>query len=373
MAETVHAIGLMSGTSYDGVDAALIESDGEALMRPGPAITAPYPADIRGLIREAIAAGPDWNRGAAAPEAITAAAKAITDAHIEAVKALLERAQLDRKAVHVIGFHGQTVLHRPDLKRTEQIGEPQRLATETGIPVVFDLRQEDIAAGGQGAPLVPAFHQALVAGLGLAGEELPVAVVNLGGVGNVTWIGPGEEMLAFDIGPANAPLNDWVERATGAGMDAFGRLAASGKADHARLQEILQHPFYARTPPKSLDRDDFTAALAEGLSLEDGAATLTELAALSAAAAKQHMPVPPTRWIICGGGRLNETMMAGLRRHLNVPVAAAEDVGWRGDFLEAEAFAYLAVRSLRGLPVTFPQTTGVAAPLPGGRLYTPKP
>ncbi len=279
--------------------------------------------------------------------------------------------------IDVIGFHGQTVLHRPDAGETIQIGDGRRLATRTGIAVVEQFRAADVGAGGQGAPFAPLYHAALAREL-----AKPVAIVNIGGVANVTWIGPAEAgserggeapVLAFDTGPGNALIDDWVAARQGLAMDEDGRLAAAGRVDEALLEILLAHPYFAATPPKSLDREDFAGALdtLAPLAAADGAATLSALTARSIAAARAFMPAAPARWLICGGGRRNPVLLAQLADAVAAPVAAVETVGWRGDSLEAEAFAFLAVRSLKRLPLSLPTTTGVAKPLTGGVLRRP--
>jgi anhydro-N-acetylmuramic acid kinase len=270
--------------------------------------------------------------------------------------------------VHCIGFHGHTILHRPETGRTWQIGDSALLARETGIDVVGDLRQADVAAGGQGAPLAPAYHGALAVPL-----EKPLAVVNIGGVANVTWIGRDGALLAFDTGPGNALIDDWVRRHTGAAADFDGRLAKNGSVDETVLAALLKHDYFNRPPPKSLDRDDFDAAPVAALSPADGAATLTAFTAAAVAQAKAVFPEPVVRWLICGGGRHNPALMAALAGRLGAPVAPIEQAGRDGDALEAQAFGYLAVRSLRGLPLSWPTTTGVPAPAPGGQLYPSHP
>src|SRR6185437_4208786 len=234
----------------------------------------------------------------------------------------------------------------------------------TGIDVVCDFRSADFAAGGEGAPLVPLFHQGLASAL-----EKPLAILNVGGVANVTFLGAAGEVVAFDTGPGNAPIDDWALRHTGEALDRDGALARSGRVDEARLAAFLAHPFFARRPPKSLDRDDFPLAAADGLAPADGAATLTAMTAAAVHRGAAHFPAPPLRWLVTGGGRRNPALTAELARRLEAPVAAVEEVGWDGDALEAQAFAYLAVRSLRGLPLSLPSTTGVAAPMTGGRLH----
>lgn len=351
------ALGLMSGTSLDGVDAALVVTDGVAVERLGAALTVPYPAEVRERLRATL--------GGTGPVAEVEAE--ITRIHAEAVARLLAEAGVSAPEVDVIGFHGHTILHRPEERRTWQIGDGALLARLTGIPVVNDFRTNDVAAGGQGAPLVPVFHRALAAGL-----SRPVAVLNLGGVGNVTWIGEDDALLAFDTGPGNALIDDWALAHTGTPVDADGALARKGRADLDRVARFAAHPFFARIPPKSLDRDDFrhfAGGLVEGMDAADGAATLTAFTARAAGLARAHFPKPATRWLVCGGGRHNPAVMAALRAEFNAPVEPVEAVGWDGDALEAQAFAYLAVRSLRGLPLTYPETTGGPAPISGGRYH----
>jgi anhydro-N-acetylmuramic acid kinase len=354
---TMLALGLMSGTSLDGIDAALIVTDGVAVERFGPALTMPYEDAFRDRLRGVLGGVGD----------VAAVERELTLHHAEAVDRLLRANRVHAAEVDVIGFHGHTILHRPAERRTWQIGDGELLARLTGIPVVDDFRSADVAAGGQGAPLVPVFHRAL--GVGIA---RPLAVLNLGGVGNVTWIGEDDSLLAFDTGPGNALIDDWALQHTGRPVDAGGELARSGRVHGAALAEFRRHPFFAARPPKSLDRDDFrhfAAGLVQGMSAADGAATLTAFTAAAAAMARPHFPEPAARWLVCGGGRHNPQVMEALRRELNTPVDAVEAVGWDGDALEAQAFAYLAVRSLRGLPLTFPETTGGPNPCCGGNLH----
>ena len=293
---------------------------------------------------------------------VAAVEQALTEAHAAAVAALVARHRL--ADLDLIGFHGHTILHRPEQGRTWQIGDGARLAALAGCDVVADFRSADVAAGGEGAPFVPLYHRALSGAL-----ERPLAVLNIGGVANVTWIGAGEdEILAFDTGPGNALIDDWMLRHTGRALDQDGAAAARGQVRDAAVQRFLADKYFARRPPKSLDRDDF-APLVSALSLEDGAATLTAMTAAAVAVATRHFPAPARRWVVTGGGRRNPTLMAMLAARLGVPVAPVEDVGWDGDALEAQAFAYLAVRSVEGLPLSLPSTTGAKAPTQGGRLY----
>lgn len=357
-------IGLMSGTSMDGVDAALIETDGERVLGFGPALMVRYTPEQRAVLRAAIAAAMGEGEGST-NAAIAEAEALLTATHATALAKVVEAAGLAAGDIHYAGFHGQTVLHRPAQKLTWQIGDGAALAAASGIDVVFDFRSADVQAGGQGAPLVPLYHQALVAGLR---TELPVAVLNIGGVANVTWVGVEGALLAFDTGPGNAALDDWALQHTGKPIDEDGALALKGQVNRAVLAAMLDNPWFDAAPPKSLDRMDFTNAPVRGLSAENGAATLTAFTAATVAKAARHFPTPATRWLVCGGGRRNPAMMAALAEALGVSVEPVEALGWRGDFLEAEAFAFLAARHLRGLPLSLPETTGVPVPLTGGRL-----
>jgi anhydro-N-acetylmuramic acid kinase len=275
----------------------------------------------------------------------------------------LSKARLTPGEVGLLGFHGQTILHAPDQGKIWQIGDGGLLAAETGIDVVCDFRSADVAAGGQGAPLVPVFHAALAAGL-----EKPLAVLNIGGVANVTWIGASGDLLAFDTGPGNAPIDDWALRHTGSAVDRDGALARAGTVDRKVLDRLLVHPFFDQRPPKSLDRNSFDLSQVNKLGTADGAATLTAFTTNAVHRAATHFPAPVRRWIVCGGGRHNPAILQGLRDLLGVPVDPAEALGWDGDALEAQAFAYLAVRSVQGLPLSLPGTTGVSRPQRGGVL-----
>jgi anhydro-N-acetylmuramic acid kinase len=329
------ALGLMSGTSLDGIDATVIRSDGRRQVETGPSLTVPYDPEFRARLRGVLG-----GRGA-----VDEVARELTLRHARAVRDLLAHAGMAANEITVIGFHGHTVLHEPQAGRTWQIGDGALLAAETGIDVVADFRSNDMAAGGQGAPFAPLYHAARAAGL-----DKPMAVLNLGGVGNLTWLGTGTEsdVLAFDTGPGNALIDDWMERQTGTSRDQDGALARTGTADEAALAALMSHPYFQQPPPKSLDRDAFDPQPAAGLSAADGAATLTAFTAASVAAALAHLPAPPRRWLVTGGGRHNPTLMAALAERLAVPVEPVEAVGWDGDALEAQAFAYLALRSLDG-------------------------
>ena len=367
MAKLLKVIGLMSGTSLDGVDAAFLETDGDGVAIPGPALTLAYNAELRALLRRALDDAPKDSEGAPIPESILTAERVLTEVHAQAVKQLLERLGSAPAKIDYLGFHGQTILHRPDRRRTWQIGDGAALARATGIAVVNDFRSADVASGGQGAPLAPLYHAALVKRLG---SSEAITVLNVGGVANATFVGTDGALLAFDVGPGNAALDDWMMKHTGEPMDRGGALARMGQVDQAALAAMLDHSYFAKVPPKSLDRMDFGFESVAHLTPADGAATLTAFTAACATRALEHLPGAPARWIVCGGGRHNLALMAALEIFLEAPILAAEDVGWRGDFLEAEAFAYLAARSVKGLPLSLPTTTGVPRPTTGGRLHT---
>lgn len=358
----VTAIGLMSGTSLDGIDAAVLETDGETYARAGGALTLPYDDTLRRDIRALL--------GSRDQKAARDVEARLTEAHARAVQSLLAQTGLAVEGVGVIGFHGHTITHAPPPAPgqpgwTWQIGDGAALAALTGIDVVNDLRGGDMAAGGHGAPVVPVYQAARAAGV-----EKPIAVLNIGGVANITFIGEAvEDLIAFDTGPGNALIDDWVQQHTGAARDDGGALAASGKADFSVVETMLDNPYFAKPPPKSLDRLDFTLDAAQGLSPENGAATLTRFTAEAAGRALAHLPVRPRALYVTGGGRHNATIMREISEVFALPAGPVENLGWNGDMLEAEAFAYLAVRSLRGLPLTFPSTTGCAEAVTGGRLW----
>ena len=347
----IRALGLMSGTSADGIDAAIVTTDGETVQAFGPRHTVPYAPALRARVLAAMAVG-QADAGQADPNL----SNDLTLAAAAAARTIMGDGD-----VALVGLHGQTILHDPAAGRTVQIGCGATLAELLGVPVVDQFRRADVAAGGQGAPLVPAFHAALADGLG------PVAVLNVGGVANVTFVGDGP-LLAFDTGPGGALMDDWVGRHTGAAYDRDGALAAAGQVQADRLAALLDHPYFTRPPPKSLDRHAFSLASVQGLSPADGAATLLAFTVAAVVCAAAY--APPRRWLVCGGGRHNGALMAALRAAL--PQAdPVEAVGWDGDALEAQAFAFLAVRSLRGLPLSWPGTTGVPAPQTGGTLHQP--
>lgn len=363
------AIGLMSGTSLDGVDVALIKTDGRRIAALGPSGYRPYTETERGLLRQALAEAVSLTTRDVRPGVLAEAERAVTIAHAEAVAAFVAQNRLMPESVDVVGFHGQTVLHRPADKLTVQIGDAKALAKAIRIPVVCDFRAADVAAGGQGAPLVPVYHRALAQSLGRDG---PVGIVNIGGVSNVTYVDGLDALIACDTGPGNALLDDFVFRTLGQPFDREGRLAAQGIIDQAWLTEALQHPFFAKPPPKSLDRNAFAGLALSDWSATDGAATLTAFTARAIAAVVPLLPKPPASWIVTGGGVRNLTMMRMLRDALApASVDSADALGWSADAMEAQAFGFLAARGLKGLPLSYPATTGVAFPMTGGLLARP--
>ncbi len=351
------AIGLMSGTSLDGVDAALLRTDGEGVVETGPWISTAYPAGLRDRLRGLL--------GQTEPsESAAEVERVLTEKHLATVNNLIKKNNLRYSNIDIIGLHGHTITHRPEKGFTWQLGDAAMLATALDTDVVADFRLADVAAGGQGAPFAPLYHRAL------SSADEPIAVLNIGGVANVSWIA-GDALLAFDTGPGNALIDDWVARHERGRFDRDGAFAQAGKADHAVVEKMLAAPYFGAAPPKSLDRQDFGLVDLDSLGLEDGAATLTAVTVGGVLAAGAHFPAPATRWLVTGGGRHNSYMMARLAAALDVPVVPVEAVGWQGDALEAQAFGYLAVRSLRGLPLSLPTTTGVPAPQTGGRLVRP--
>jgi anhydro-N-acetylmuramic acid kinase len=367
----VRAIGLMSGTSLDGVDAAIIETDGERILDFGPTSYRSYRDEERTVLRQALAEAVNLTDRHARPGVLAEAEALITQTHAEVVERLLAEHGVAPGAVAVVGFHGQTVIHKPIDKLTVQIGDSAALAKRLGIPVVYDFRQADIEAGGQGAPLVPAFHRAIV---NTIDRRHPVAVLNIGGVANVTFIDGARDVVACDVGPGNALIDDFIRRRTGAPYDDNGDVAAAGKPNQAFIARVLEHPFFNGKPPKSLDRNAFAFA-SIGLpefSVPDGAATLSALTVAAVARIVPHLPSPPRTWIVGGGGARNRTLMRMLAERLKpATVETADQAGFSADALEAQAFAFLAVRSMRGLPITFPTTSGAPRPLSGGVMARP--
>ena len=360
----------MSGTSLDGVDVALVETDGERILALGPTGYRAYADDERALLRQALAAGAALTDRISRPGVLADADAFVTDIHARVVEQFLAEESIAPHEVGIVGFHGQTVIHRPELRLTVQIGDGEALARRLGIPVAYDFRAADVAAGGQGAPLVPIFHQAMARDLA---HPHPIAVLNIGGVANVTFV-DGRDPVACDTGPGNALIDDFMRARTGAPYDNHGDVAAAGTPDRAFIDRVLAHPFFDLKPPKSLDRNAFAFGNIglPDFSLADGAATLSALTVQAVARIVPHLPAAPRAWIVAGGGARNKTLMKMLAERLKpATVETADEVGWSADALEAQAFAFLAVRTLTGKPITFPATSGAPRPLPGGVLAQP--
>jgi anhydro-N-acetylmuramic acid kinase len=363
------AIGLMSGTSLDGVDVALIETDGKRVRALGPSGYRPYSEAERGLLRQALAEAVNLPQRDARPGILGAAERAVTTAHAEAVASFVAHNRIASGDVDIVGFHGQTVLHRPAQRMTVQIGDATALARAIHLPVMHDFRAADVAAGGQGAPFVPVYHRALAQSLQ---REGPIVVVNIGGVSNITYIDGPDILIACDTGPGNALLDDFMVRTMSQPFDCEGRTAAHGAVDVAWVMEALAHPFFALPPPKSLDRNDFASLRLRAMAPADGAATLTAFTAAAIAQVEPLLPKLPKSWIVAGGGARNLTLMKMLRERLApATVESAEGLGWSGDAIEAQAFGFLAARGLKGLPLSYPATTGVPIPMTGGVIARP--
>jgi len=363
------AIGLMSGTSLDGVDVAMIETDGKKVKAFGPSGYRPYTDHEKGLLRQALTEAVHLPQRDARPGILGEAERAVTVAHAEAVAAFTAQHRITREEIDIVGFHGQTVLHRPERRLTVQIGDGPALAKAIHIPVMHDFRAADVEAGGQGAPFVPVYHRALAQSLE---REGPIAVVNIGGVSNITYIDGADTLIACDTGPGNALLDDFMYRVMNQQFDCDGRFAAMGVADEAWIARALERPFFRQPPPKSLDRNDFAALKLGDLKPADGAATLTAFTAASIAKIVPLLPKWPKSWIVAGGGARNRTMLRMLRDRLRpATVDAAETLGWASDAIEAQAFGFLAARGMKGLPLSYPATTGVPMPMTGGVIARP--
>lgn len=371
----MRAIGLMSGTSMDGIDVATIETDGVTVSGRGPSLSIGYDAPFRRRLEAGLGAAKSITERNQRPGDLAALEREITMHHAKAVQQFLQAAPSQWQRPDVIGFHGQTVLHRPAEALTVQLGDGALLARQTGIAVVNDMRANDMLHGGQGAPLVPVYHAALARSLpGEFAHLLPVVFVNIGGISNVTFVPRDGDPIAFDTGPGNALIDQWVMREGGVPFDDGGAIASNGQVDRAVVARYLENPYFLKRGAKSLDRLDFTLDAARGLSLADGARTLAAVSAEAILKACDLLPSPPKLWVLCGGGRKNphivKDMHDGARKN-NAMVIPAEAAGLDGDATEAEAWAFLAVRSLKGLPLTFPTTTGCDQAVSGGVLNNP--
>jgi anhydro-N-acetylmuramic acid kinase len=372
------ALGLMSGTSMDGIDIALVRTNGKRKVERGSFQSFPYSAKFRDRLSDGLRAAKDIEKRGDRPDGLRALEKEVTRRHVAAVFKYLKRSGLRLSDIDIIGFHGQTVLHRPERALTVQLGLGQMLADQTGLPVIHDLRANDMAHGGQGAPLACAYHRALAASLNADGPRWPVAFVNIGGISNVTWIPADGEMIAFDAGPGNMLIDQWMQKKAGKPFDDGGRTAMDGKVVDEIVDSYLENAYFDQSPPKSLDRGDFAPLKAGRASLADGARSLARLSALALVRGMAKLPQPPALWVICGGGSRNAVIMRDIRDLVadsngaaTTQVGSAEDFGLNSEAIEAEAWAYLAVRSLRGLNITWHGTTGVREAATGGRLSMP--
>ena len=365
-------VGLMSGTSLDGVDAALIDTDGVSVTGFGPGVQLEYSATDRGVLQAAVDAALAWRFDGEEPAEFAEAEAVLSRTHVEAVRAVCDAASILAEEIELVGFHGQTVLHEAPAAsragRTRQIGDAATIAHVLQCPVAFDFRSSDMVVGGHGAPLAPAYHLALANSSGL---ERPLGVLNIGGVANLTLIGSDGTLTAFDTGPGNGLIDAWMARQAGATMDEGGAASRAGRVLEAALEELLAHPHFRQTGPKSLDRWDFSLDAARNLTVEDGAATLAEFTAQTVALGVDGATERPNRLIVCGGGRNNLDLMRRIASTTGLRVQPAEAVGWRGDLIEAEAFAFLAARTRLGLPISWPGTTGAPEPLVGGQIVEP--
>jgi anhydro-N-acetylmuramic acid kinase len=371
MGKVLAAIGLMSGTSMDGIDIAVVRTDGDTIVDRGPSAGYAYDPQFRERLKQGLEDARSIVKREERPGTLADLERDLTLRHAVAVRMFLQENNILPDNVDVIGFHGQTVLHRPDQALTVQLGDGDLLARETGLDVVYDMRANDMAHGGQGAPLIPAYHAALARGLSEIGEfATPVVFVNIGGISNLTYIGAGEEIVAYDSGPGNTLIDQWVEAHAGIPYDQGGMIASEGGVLPELADRYLSHPFFSAEKRRSLDRNDFAPPAASDASLEDGARTLAHVTAAGIVRSARHLPASPATYVVCGGGRLNSVIMSDLRALAEAEgarVLAAEAAGLNGDSMEAEAWAYLAVRSRYGLPLTYPGTTGVSRPVSGGR------
>ncbi|MEM9732658.1 MAG: anhydro-N-acetylmuramic acid kinase [Pseudomonadota bacterium] len=369
MAKLLTAIGLMSGTSMDGIDVALVETDGDGIFHFGPTMAMAYPPAFKGRLERGLLDAQAIKERTDRPGDLVALEQALTDFHAQVVNRFLTENGLAVHSIDLLGFHGQTVLHRPNEGVTIQLGDGQALADATGITTVYDMRAADMEAGGQGAPLIPVFHRALAGSLKNTG---PTCFVNIGGISNITYV-DGETLIAFDTGPGNALIDQWVAQKAGIPFDSGGTIASEGRVLASVVNRYLAAPFFDESGPKSLDRNDFPPLESGSAELADGARSLARLTAEAIAKSLDQLPTAPARWIISGGGRLNVTIMGDLAEILDgAEVQTAEAAGFDGDMMEAQAFAYLAVRARRSLSLTFPTTTGCRGAVTGGKTVAPQ-
>lgn len=355
-------IGLMSGTSLDGIDAAILKTDGYNHLEPLGFLTLPYDDVLRNEIRLCL------GKKDKTPETTRKIENKITLKHVDIVQALIEKENLKAQDIDLIGFHGQTIYHNPSLQKSVQLGNGSLLAEKTNIPVIYDFRRADMESGGEGAPFLPLYHRARISSCAV---EKPCLILNIGGVSNITWIGENEDILAFDTGPGNALMDDLIYQRTGQRYDESGILASKGSVNGHVLNILTDTAYFEKNPPKSLDRDEWDLNLFQNLNTEDALATLANLTVFCISKGLEHLPIKPENCFVTGGGRYNDFLMKELSQKLDIPVSPVEFLGWNGDLLEAEGFAYLAVRSLLGEPLSLPKTTGVPYPQTGGILVRP--
>ncbi|MCL7997627.1 anhydro-N-acetylmuramic acid kinase [Brucella sp. 21LCYQ03] len=373
MADLKRAIGLMSGTSMDGIDIALVITDGETFVERGPSSAVSYSDGFRARLKAALIDARSIIDRNERPGVLRQLEHDQTLLHAIAVQDFLYEYSLKPEEIDVIGFHGQTVLHRPREALTVQIGDGSLLAAETGIPVVYDMRAEDMRNGGEGAPLIPAYHAALAANLP-SGLEGPVVFVNIGGISNLTYVDEAGRLMAYDSGPGNMLIDQWMELHEQGSFDPGGITAMSGVVDEELAVRYLDHDFFKGNHRRSLDRGDFIVPAKNDADLATGARTLAYVSAAAILRSASHLPSHPLTYVVSGGGRKNAAIMSelsALAEREGARVVDADNVGIDGDAMEAEAWAYLAVRSMRGLPLTYPTTTGCDKPVSGGVLVLP--
>jgi anhydro-N-acetylmuramic acid kinase len=367
------AIGLMSGTSLDGIDVALVKSNGHNCTPWGKPFHLPYSDKDKTRLQEALEIARVERKPNKSNKTINELENFLTNLHYNAVVATLNLNGLKNSDIDVVGFHGQTLLHKPEERWSWQIGCGRTLSKKLKITVVNDFRRYDVSNGGQGAPLVPIYHHAL---FDTKRNEYPVAILNIGGVANLTWNDgrSTERLVAFDTGPGNALLDDWITKNSALPFDKKGMISSKGKVKRSLVKKWMENPYFLMLPPKSLDRNQFDVSGLQKSSnvenyFEDGAATLCAFTVEAIKLAESQCPAPVKQWYVCGGGAHNPTLMNMLSKKLSGKVNLASDIGWSGDFIEAQAFAFLAVRTLYDLPITFPRTTGINKPSTGGVIH----
>ncbi len=354
----------------DGIDVALIRSDGHFFVERGPNIFLAYEKDTRQRIREGLETASRLKDRTISPDILADLECELTELHGRAVGEFLDNNNINTGEIDLIGFHGQTVLHRPQYALTIQLGDGQKLADQTGIEVIYDFRANDMLNNGQGAPLVPVYHGALANNIPaelIDGKAM--VFVNIGGISNITHVDSDGCLTAFDSGPGNGLIDQWVLFKAGLDYDDGGKIAAGGKVIEEICRRYLSHPYFELPIPKSLDRKDFEPLLDDDVSLADGARSLARLTASTIVHSIDQLPSMPAVIVVCGGGALNKVIMSDLQSmaiQIGTKVITAEQAGLSAGAMEAEAFAYLAIRAKLGEPLTYPKTTGCSKPVTGG-------